>query len=128
MKKYSTTRTQVIVISIILCFLLAGCASNAPWRKATVTTFELVGATIEQIKPTVEVLYANKAISDAKLAQIKEIYNKAVIIYGKAGRALKLAGQTEDVIKRDALLSEYEKLLTEFKSLSLEIHKLITQK
>jgi len=128
MRRISTIRTQVFVISIILCFLLAGCASNAPWRKATVTTFELLGTTAEQIRPTVEVLYANKVISDAKLAQIKEIYNRAIIIYGKAGQALKLAGQTEDIIKRNALLSEYEKLLLEFKNQSVEIHKLITGK
>ncbi len=128
MKRMSNTRTQVTVFSIVLCFLLAGCANNAPWRKATVTTFELVGATIEQTKPTVEVLYANKAISDAKLAQIKEIYNRAVDFYEKAGKALKLAGQTEDAIKRDAHLALYEQLLGEFKKLSLEIHKLITQK
>ena len=128
MRRISNTRMQVVVLSIILCFLLAGCANNAPWRKATVTTFELVGGTVEQTKPIVEVLYANKVINDAKLAQIKEIYNKAIIIYGKAGQALKLAGQAEDVIKRNALLSEYEKLLIEFKNLSLEIHKLITQK
>ncbi len=115
----------LIVIVLLSC---VSCASNAPWRKATVTTFELVGATVEQTKPTVEVLYANKSLNDAKLAQIKEIYNKAIVIYGKAGQALKLAGQTEDVIKRDALLSEYEKLLAEFKSLSLEIYKLITGK
>ena len=120
-------RALPILISIILLACLS-CANQTPWRKATVTTFELVGATVEQTKPTIEVLYANKAINEAKLAQIKEIYNKAVDIYGKAGRALKLAGQAEDVIKRDALLSEYEKLLTNFKALSLEIHKLITGK
>ncbi len=128
MRKFSNIRTQVIVISIILCFLLAGCASDTAWRKATVTTYELVGATIEQTRPTAEGLDANKVISDATLAKIKDFYNRAIIIYGKAGKALKLAGQTEDVIKRDALLSEYEKLLAEFKSLSLEIYKLITKK
>ncbi len=114
-----------IVIVLLAC---VSCVSQTPWRKATVTTFELVGATIEQTKPTVEVLYANKAISDAKLAQIKEIYNRAVDFYEKAGRALKLAGQTEDAIKRNAELALYEQLLGEFKKLSLEIHKLITQK
>ena len=128
MRRISNTWTQVFVISIILCFLLAGCANNAPWRKATVTTFELVGSTIEQTRPTAEVLYANKIISDAKLAQIKEIYNRAIDFYEKAGRALKLAGQTEDAIKRNAELALYEQLLGEFKNLSLEIHKLITQK
>ncbi len=128
MRKCSNVCIQVIVISIILCFLLAGCASNTPWRKATVTTFELVGATAEQTRPTAEVLYANKIINEAKLAKIKELYNSAVDFYEKAGRALKLAGQTEDAIKRNAELALYEQLLGEFKRLSLEIHKLITQK
>ena len=128
MKRVSNTQTQVIVISIILCFLLAGCASNTPWRKATVTTFELVGATIEQTRPTTEMLYRNKLIDDTKLAKIKALYNSAVDFYEKAGRALKLAGQTEDTIKRNAELALYEQLLGEFKKLSLEIHKLIMQK
>ena len=123
-----TTWTQPIVFSIILCFLLAGCANNAPWRKATVTTFELIGSTLEQTRPTTEMLYRNKIINDAKLAKIKELYNRAVDFYEKAGKALKLAGQTEDAIKRNAHLALYEQLLGEFKKLSLEIHKLITQK
>ena len=116
------------ILIIIILFASLSCASQTPWRKATVTTFELVGASIEQTKPTVEVLHANKAISDAKLAQIKEIYNRAVDFYEKAGRALKLAGQTEDAIKRNAHLALYEQLLKEFKKLSIEIHTLITDK
>ena len=114
-----------IVIVLLACF---SCASQTPWRKATVTTFELVGSTLEQTRPTAEMLYRNKIIDDAKLAKIKGLYNSAVDFYEKAGRALKLAGQTEDAIKRDAELALYELLLKEFKFLSLEIYKLITQK
>ncbi len=117
--------TPLLIVVLMIC---VACASNIPWRKATVTTFELVGATAEQTRPVAETLYAGKVISEADLAKVKKIYNDAVVIYAKAGAALKLAGQTEDAVKRDALLAEYEKLLAEFKTQSLEIYKLITKK
>ncbi len=118
-------KVRSLSVVLLVLVLLAGCASNTPWRKATVVTFELVGVGIGATKDTTELLKAQGVISDAQLANIKEIYNKAVATYAKAGAALKLAGQVASASERDFNLAEYTKFIGEFASLSQQLYDLI---
>ena len=113
------------LVSLVLLTSLMGCATDTPWRKATVTTFELVGITQETSKSTTESLRAQNLITDEQLGKVKVIYNKARLAYLAAGNALKLAGKAESAVNRDQLLAEYDKLLTEFRALAYQIYDLI---
>lgn len=113
---------MVILLSMVV---LVGCASDTPWRKATVTTYELVGVGIGAGKDTAEALKAQNLITDEQVGKIKVAYNKAREVYIAAGNTLKLAGQTVDATKRDALLVEYDKLLINFRALAYQLYDLL---
>ncbi len=118
---------KIAMVGIICLALygLTGCATNTPWKLATVSTFELVGGGVSIAKDTAIILNQQKVLSDKKLADAKELYNKAVKVYAAMGNALKLAGQAESAVKRDEFLNEYTKLLGEFGVLSSNIYFLI---
>jgi hypothetical protein len=116
----------IVFVSILFLSLLS-CASDTPWRKASVTTYELTGTIIEHSKQTAEALKAQNLITDEQLAKIKGIYNKARDVYIAAGNSLKLAGKAESAAKRDQLLAEYDKLLADFKKLAYELADLVNK-
>ena len=118
-------KAKYLVPIILVAFLLAGCASDMPWRKATVTTFELSGIGIAHIKETAEHLRDVGAIDDAKVAEIKAIYNEAERAHEAAGDALDAAIDTKDAIERDILLEKFDELLTKFKNLAYKVVGLI---
>lgn len=114
-----------ILMAMVLLVGLSACASDVPWRKATVTTFELAGVGVGATKDTAEILRAQNLITDAQLLKIKDIYNKARDAYSKAGEALKLAGRVASATERDASLTEYSKFLADFATLSYQLYDLI---
>jgi uncharacterized membrane protein len=114
-----------LLLAVVLLAGLFGCATDTPWRKATVTTYELLGVGIVATKDTTELLKAKNVITDAQLLKIKDVYNKTRDAYAAAGKALKLAGQAASVASRDASLAEYAKLLADFNTLSTQLYDLI---
>jgi len=120
-------KASLFLVMVVILMIVTACASDQPWRKAAVTTYELTGITIEQSRITAEALYAQKLITDAQLVKIKDAYNKARSAFIAAGSALKVAGKAEDAAKRDALLVEYDKLLSQFKGLAYELITLVNQ-
>lgn len=113
-----------ILMSLVLIACIS-CATDTAWRKATVTTYELIGDGIGSAKDTVVVLKAQNLISDENVAKAKELYNKAQKIFVTMGNTLKAAGKAENAAKKDELLIQYDALLKEFKILSYEIYNLI---
>lgn len=114
------------VIPLMLAFMLViGCASETPWRKAAVTTYELLGIGIGATKDTAESLKAQNLITDEQIAKIKDVYTKARNVYIAAGNSLKLAGKAESALGRDQFLVEYDKLLADFRSLSYQLYDLL---
>ena len=120
-------RISLFLVMVVMMAMVVSCASDTPWRKAAVTTYELTGITIEHSKSTAEALKAQGLITDAQLVKIKDAYNKARSVFIVAGNALKAAGKAEDAAKRDALLAEYDKLLVDFKDLAYELIVLVNQ-
>lgn len=112
----------LIIIMLLTCI---SCATDTAWRKATVTTYELIGDGIGSAKDTVIALKAQNLISDENVAKTKELYNKAQKIYVTMGNTLKAAGKAENAAKKDELFTQYDVLLKEFRTLSYEIYSLI---
>ena len=112
----------LIIIMLLTCI---SCATDTAWRKATVTTYELIGDGIGSAKDTVIALKAQNLISDENVAKTKELYNKAQKIYVTMGNTLKAAGKAENAAKKDELFTQYDVLLKEFRTLSYEIYRLI---
>jgi len=122
-------RAKFLAPMILVAFLLAsfsGCAGT-PWKKATVVTYEIAGIGIAHVKETAEHLRSVGAIDDAQLAKIRTLYNEARDAYITAGNTLKAAIETEDALKRDALLEKYGKLLEQFRALAYEIADLLNK-
>jgi len=115
----------VMFLALIVLVGLSACASDTPWRKATVTSYELVGVGIGATKDTAEALQAQNLISAEQISKIKDAYNKARNVYVAAGNALKLAGKAESAASRDVLLAEYDKLLTDFRALAYQLYDLV---
>jgi len=113
------------MLAIILLVCLMSCASETPWRKAAVETFEILGVGIGAARDTTEALKVSNVISAEQVLKVKAVYNKAVAAYAAAGNALKVAGQAQSVASRDASLEEYGKLLADFKNLSLQLYDLV---
>jgi hypothetical protein len=114
-----------LLVPIILILFVMACASDTPWRRATVSTFELAGDAVAISKDTTIVLYSQHILTDVQLAKAKDLYNKAQKIYVTMGDILKAAGRTESAVERDQLLSQYNSLLADFKSISNEIFQLV---
>ena len=112
---------------LLIVFLLAACASETPWRKVTVTTFELTGLTIEHAKDTTLALRDQGLVTPEQVAKIRDVYNKAKAAHTAAGNALKLASAANSAISRDQFLAEYEKLLADFRKLAYEILALVDE-
>lgn len=110
---------------VLLLIGLVGCATDTPWRKATVTTYELLGVGVGATKDTAESLKAQNLITDEQLSKIKDVYNKARNVYLAAGNSLKLAGKAESAASRDKLLEEYGKLLVDFRNLAYQLYDLV---
>jgi hypothetical protein len=112
---------------LVLVVLLAAfaCAGETPWRKAAVSTYELVGIGLGSTKDTGEALGAQGLIPPDQLARVKVAYNKARLVYIQAGDTLKLASATSNAIEQGKLLDNYISLLSEFKTLALDVYNLI---
>ena len=118
-------KVLVVLLGMVLLAGLIGCASETPWRKATVTTYELLGIGIGATKDTAESLKAQNLITDEQVAKIKDVYNKTRSAYVAAGNTLKLAGKAESAVSRDSLLAEYDKLLADFRTLAYQLYDLM---
>ena len=115
MRKFSTIRTQVLVFSIILCFLLAGCATlQQKWGQATederarlvlfgfqksLKTTLLTGIDYVAIHPE------KKADWKSKIIPMFDACNKVLLdleVKGMAGEKLTVIGVTLAVAGRIA--------------------------
>ncbi len=112
----------LFIFMLLVCF---ACASETPWRKATVSTYELTGQGISISRETAVILRANNVITDVQLENVKGLYNKAREVYIVMGETLKAAGRAESIAQRKAILLEYDKLLVDFKNISLQIITLV---
>lgn len=122
MKKVSNTWTQVIVISIILCFLLAGCATlQQGWNKATedekarLVLFGLqksVKASLQAGIAYINLHPEKKVEWKAKIIPMFDAVNKILLdleIRGASGQSLTIVGVSLAVVGR---IAEIEAILT----------------
>jgi len=120
-------RVKFVLPLLLVLVLLSACASQTPWRKATVTSYEVGAIGLAEVKYDADYLLSMDLITAAQHSQVIGLYDKAKAAYITAGGVLKAAVNVDDIIKRDALLEEYDKIITDFKQLAYEINALVAQ-
>jgi len=76
---------------LIIVLLIAACSTSTPWRKASVTTFELSGEALVLAYKTAGILLENGKITAVQHQEFLVAYGKAKAAYVVAGKALKAA-------------------------------------
>jgi hypothetical protein len=118
-----------LFVGLLLLVVLSSCATTGdqviPWRKATVTSFELTVDVVTQAKEGADYLLSINAITAAQHVQVMVVYGQAKSAISTAGRLLKTAIALEDAVKREAVLAEYDSLLAQIKADLQEIYRLI---
>jgi hypothetical protein len=122
MRKLVTTRTQVFVFSIILCFLLAGCATlQQKWGQATedekarLVLFGLQKSVKTSLQTGISYIALHpekKAEWQAKVIPMFDAVNKILLdleIKGASGQRLTVVGVSLAVVGR---IAEIEAILT----------------
>jgi len=122
MRKLVTTRTQVFVFSIILCFLLAGCATlQQKWGQATedekarLVLFGLQKSVKTSLQTGISYIALHpekKAEWQTKIIPMFDAVNKILLdleIKGASGQRLTVVGVSLAVVGR---IAEIEAILT----------------
>ncbi len=120
-------RVRNVLPLLLVLVLLSACASGIAWRKSAVTSYELAGIGLGHSVETANYLLSINAITAEQHLKFMALYGKAKSAYITAGNALITASATDDTIKRDALLEEYDKLLNSYKDLAYEVYALVKQ-
>lgn len=105
-------RKRIAILSIFgiaLVLLLASCATGGTKGKV-VSSYELAGITLKAGYDVARPACDQGLIAPEKCIEIKEIYNEARSAYLLAGDLLITAIETEDLLKRQATLQEYQDL------------------
>jgi hypothetical protein len=113
------------VMLLLTLVLLAGCAAGT--KGVMVSSYELAGVSLTTAKNAVKPVCDAQQLPAAKCDQIKKIYNDARSAYLLAGDSLVLAIETDDLVKRQAALSEYQALAATFTSNTTAIINLLVE-
>lgn len=115
-------RVRLSFIPILALLVLIACAS---WKSETTRAYKVAGQLGESYQEIAQSACDQKLIEPEKCAKLKELNNKARIIWLKAGNVLKLAIKVEDAVQKKRLIAEYNNLLDESNAVFIEIVKLI---
>ena len=114
-----------ILLAIVMLAILSGCATGTKGK--LVSSYELAGITLTGAYDTVKPVCDIGQLPADKCAQIKKLYNDARGIYLFAGEALIIAVETDDLIKRQAALTQYQSLVTQFTKITTDLISLLIQ-
>lgn len=113
------------LLAMVLMVALMGCATGTKGK--LVSSYELAGTTLKMAynvgKPACD---ANQLPAD-KCVQIKKIYNDARATYLLAGDSLILVVEIDDLVKRQAILQEYQNLAGSFTQNTSNLINLLVQ-
>ncbi len=116
---------KIIGISVLMVMILAACATGTKGK--LVSSYELAGislkAALDVAKPACDV---NQLPVD-KCVQIKKFYNDARSVYLLAGDSLIIAVETDNLVKRQAALQEYQNLSILFTKNTTDIINILIQ-
>jgi predicted DNA-binding protein YlxM (UPF0122 family) len=111
-------RVRFVLPLLLVLVLLAACAHEVPWKKPMVTTYELGGIALGEVKTGADYLLSKNLITAEQHKQVDDLYQKAKSAYKFAGDAMIEAIGVTDDIKRNALLETYNTRLDEAKVLA----------
>ena len=118
-------KSQFIVPVLLILLLAAGCATGAKGK--LVSSYELAGISLKTAYNVAKPACEGGALLPDRCAQIKEIYNYSRAAYLLAGDVLIMAIETDDVVKRQAFLVEYQILVNSFTANTSTLIDLLVQ-
>ncbi len=114
-------RARLLIIPIILACFRMGCAT---WKSEMTWAYKATGTLGESYRITAQGYCEQKLLTSEVCAKLQTLKNNARAIWIQAGNVLKLAIATEDAIKRQELLTQYNALLAQFNQIFAEFVKL----
>ncbi len=103
---------RISLVMVLVLVVLAGCAAGT--KTKMVSSYELAGISLIAAHNTVKPVCVAGQLPAARCAQIEKIYIDARSAFLLAGDSLALAVETDDLIKRQAALTEYQTLAATF--------------
>jgi hypothetical protein len=103
-------RKVLSVTLLVLCLALSACAITGGAKSKVVSSYELAGITLKAGYDIAKPACDQGLLKPEDCAQIKGLYMAARATYVLAGECLILAIETDDLLKRQASLDDYQKL------------------
>lgn len=101
-----------LLLSLSL-FIFAGCSTIGEMPRVTklLVSYQTMGATLEDAKPTILALCASGTLEEVDCAKAKKAYNQAVTVYKTLGDAVDSAVITGDDTRVRTLTLQLQNLL-----------------
>ena len=118
-------KSQFIVPVLLILLLAVGCATGTKGK--LVSSYELAGISLKTAYNVAKPACEGGALLPDKCDQIKQIYNYSRAAYLLAGDVLVMAIETDDVVKRQAFLVDYQVLVNSFTANTSTLIDLLVQ-
>jgi len=116
-------KKPTVGIVLLLSFALVACAST-DWRKTAYDSYALAGTTLTECYKVGVQMEQSGYLKGEQLAKVKSYYKTARIAYREAGDILILASETEDAVKRKALVGQLDNVLIQVFQTAVNIQKI----
>jgi hypothetical protein len=118
-------RIKLLFAMSMVVLMLVACATGT--KGVMVSSYELAGTTLKAGLNTAKPMCDTQQLPVDKCAQIKTIYNEGRAAYLLAGDSLAIAVETDDLVKKQAALQDYQGLATKFTKNTTDIINLLVQ-
>ncbi len=118
-------KVRIGLVMLLVLVVLAACVTGT--KTKMVSSYELAGITLTTARNTVKPACDAGQIAATRCVQIQKIYTDARTAYLLAGDSLALAVETDDLVKRQAALTEYQALAGTFTKNTGDIINLLVE-
>ncbi len=119
------SKIRLSMVMVLVLVVLAACATGT--KTKMVSSYELAGLSLTTARNTVKPACVAGQIAADRCAQMEKIYKDARSAYLLAGDSLALAVETDNLIKRQAALTEYQGLAATFTKNTGDIINLLVE-
>ena len=118
-------RFKISVVIFLAMVILVACATGTKGK--LVSSYELAGTTLKVGYAVAKPACDTGQLPADKCVQIKKIYNDTRSAYLLAGDSLLLAIETDDLIKRQKFLEEYQRIVAQYTAGTTNLLNLLIQ-